>query len=1034
MAEERISILAYLKDQISPKVGKMVRGFRALGKVLKTASSAGTKSFGLLGRTLKSLRSQVFNLRNLVAGAAAGGIIKTFSDFERGMVNVYTLLDDAPKHAAKFEAGVKRLAKETGESLDDLATALFDAISAGVAPEGAIEFLEQSAKLAIAGNTDIAASTKGLVSVLNAYHIGTERAEEVSDSLFKAMKGGITTIERMSSVMGALAPTSSLVGVSFDEMNAAIAAVTKTGLSTEEAATAILNTFNVLLAPMEDAVNESERLSKLFPELNFELSIANLRAKGLAQFMSDLATVTGEEATVIKKLIPNIRAFKGVAVLASDGAKEIAAQMEQMAEKSGTTAREFAKVAETLDLKLKQLRSTFVILLVEIGRAAKPFIERTIERLREWIEYVTTRQNTIRVWVETILRSLRQLVVVAKELVKNLDVVPALVNSMITGITLLVRLFWASLPLLLSTVTLIGKQLGTALMVAIVGASKERIATELATGDIGLMRELLLKAGLGGEEVDRLKEIGNRLPVVREELKQLQRIADNPEHFARLGDLSHGDPQADAMFRRFAELAEMYTDRRRLFNAEVKKLQDEQTRLEGELSGQITDGLLDADKAAVRERSQKFIEDAGRIIGEELPNIAQGLAPGSRQAIDDLIKMWSDELSAKLRGAQGRDALRSVVDAVRKGIADIGAGVRPVPNLLYEALGLGAFAGSDGAKSAKPGVNIEQVVQRVTAEFEKLEKRMEAFRTKRDTARELGEGGFIFPAEAVEREQEAIAAMRGEIGRFDQLLESFFAKANSEEAAILQTELRQIIEQLGLVKREVAGADEVQGTFWTGMAAGIQNTLEDLADLRQLGVEVGTKFVTDVAGKIADAFVEMKGSWSEFVVSFLKGLSKMILQAAIAGAMIKALGPGGLNILPATGRLGGLLRRNAGGPIPGPRHVRSDVVPAVLAPGEFVIPRDAVDFYGSGAMEALRRRMVPRSALATLGSRPSARTLKRGFQTGGSVDAGGGMLRAVVVGSESEVERLVAGGRRAFLDFLAEEDASRYSRRGGMPA
>lgn len=57
----------------------------------------------------------------------------------------------------------------------------------------------------------------------------------------------------------------------------------------------------------------------------------------------------------------------------------------------------------------------------------------------------------------------------------------------------------------------------------------------------------------------------------------------------------------------------------------------------------------------------------------------------------------------------------------------------------------------------------------------------------------------------------------------------------------------------------------------------------------------------------------------------------------------------------------------AGGPVGGwSPHRRADNVPAMLTAGEYVHPVDAVGYYGTDVMDALRRRRIPREQLAYL--------------------------------------------------------------------
>ena len=85
-----------------------------------------------------------------------------------------------------------------------------------------------------------------------------------------------------------------------------------------------------------------------------------------------------------------------------------------------------------------------------------------------------------------------------------------------------------------------------------------------------------------------------------------------------------------------------------------------------------------------------------------------------------------------------------------------------------------------------------------------------------------------------------------------------------------------------------------------------------------------------------------------------------ILKSTIMGGL--AVGPGGVAVTKADGGL-----------IPGwSPHSKADNIPAWLTAREFVQPVSSVDYYGVGAMEALRRRQIPRDVI-------------RGYATGGLV-------------------------------------------------
>ena len=105
------------------------------------------------------------------AGVIALGIKKAtdaFKEFEDELLTVKTLLDD-PTSIEKYKESILDLTKTVDFSAKELTKSMFDVVSAiGDTPD-AMLILEQSAKLATAGNSNLKSTTKGLTSAYNAF-------------------------------------------------------------------------------------------------------------------------------------------------------------------------------------------------------------------------------------------------------------------------------------------------------------------------------------------------------------------------------------------------------------------------------------------------------------------------------------------------------------------------------------------------------------------------------------------------------------------------------------------------------------------------------------------------------------------------------------------------------------------------------------------------------------------------------------------------------------------------------------------------
>ena len=151
---------------------------------------------------------------------------------------------------------------------------MFDAVSAGVPASQALDFLRENAILAKAGVTELKFAVDGVTSVLNAFHIQVKDTNKVTAAFFTAQKYGKTTVEELTKKIGSSAPTARAAGLSFQELLATYAELTKQGIDTAESTTAIKATIKALIKPAEGA-------AEVFSDLNIQVGLRAVREQGL---------------------------------------------------------------------------------------------------------------------------------------------------------------------------------------------------------------------------------------------------------------------------------------------------------------------------------------------------------------------------------------------------------------------------------------------------------------------------------------------------------------------------------------------------------------------------------------------------------------------------------------------------------------------------------------------------------------------------------------------------------------------------------
>jgi TP901 family phage tail tape measure protein len=291
----------------------------------------------------------------LITLAGAGyALIKSFqsySEFSQRMGEVNTLIDVSREQFNGLSNEIRKLTKDIPQSASELAAAEYDILSAGVGLEKSTRVLELSAKAAVAGVTDTKTAANTGISVINAYGKSIDELDDVYDLLFQTVKSGVTTFPQLAQSIGDVLPTARAADVGFKDVAAAIATMTKAGIRTPQATTALKGAINALAAPAPEARKQFDALGLTWEGLIPTLDA--IRKKGLS-------------IDQLRMLIPDVEARTGILALVQnfDSLNGVLGEMDKAA---GATEAAYNKMAETPANQLKLLRNEIDDLAISAG-------------------------------------------------------------------------------------------------------------------------------------------------------------------------------------------------------------------------------------------------------------------------------------------------------------------------------------------------------------------------------------------------------------------------------------------------------------------------------------------------------------------------------------------------------------------------------------------------------------------------------------------------------------------------------------------
>jgi TP901 family phage tail tape measure protein len=349
---------------------------------LKGAKGATGSAMGKMGGLVAKFGKAAALALAVAAAAMAAAIIKfsvealqAFAEFEKGMNEVYTLLPGISKRQmGKLEADVLSLSREMGILTTDMVPALYQAVSAGVPKDNVIDFMRVASKAAIAGVTTLETAVDGLTSVVNAYGKENLSVEKAADIFFTTIRLGKTNFEQLAASLYNITPVAAAVGVSFEDVGAAIAALTAQGVPTAQATTQIRSALLSLTAPSEKARGVASMLGLDFDKLTKILA----QPGGLKTAMELVIKATGGNMDKLKALMGRIEGVNGLVALSQNGFQSFTDAILAQGNSLGAYEEAYKTMNQGLSREWDLFKAGIKATVIEAGAALAPIAQEFV--------------------------------------------------------------------------------------------------------------------------------------------------------------------------------------------------------------------------------------------------------------------------------------------------------------------------------------------------------------------------------------------------------------------------------------------------------------------------------------------------------------------------------------------------------------------------------------------------------------------------------------------------------------------------------
>lgn len=304
-------------------------------------------------------------------------------EFETAMAKVGTIADESQKPLGDMRNEILALSSETGKSVGELAEATYQAISASVATESAVDFVGTANKLAVGGFSDTTTAVDILTTAINAYGMSADDASKISDVLITTQNLGKTSVAQLGASMGMVIPLAAAYNMNLEDLAASYALLTANGTQTAQATTYVKAALNEL-GSTSSVVGSTlkNKTGKTFAELMAE-------GNSLGDVLQVLADSVDGDTTAFNNMWSSSEASVGMLSILNSGTSKYNSLVQAMEGSTGAATTAFEKMSETGEFAQQRFQNAIENLKIAIGDELAPVLMEIQQSGADAMEWAT---------------------------------------------------------------------------------------------------------------------------------------------------------------------------------------------------------------------------------------------------------------------------------------------------------------------------------------------------------------------------------------------------------------------------------------------------------------------------------------------------------------------------------------------------------------------------------------------------------------------------------------------------------------------
>jgi TP901 family phage tail tape measure protein len=309
-----------------------------------------------------------------VAFAAAGAVVsaialKMSSDFSMVLTKMETLANVQRGQVAEWREDILNLATDTGNAPKALAEAMYFVTSAGLRGKTALEALTASAQASAIGLGETRVVADAVTSAINAYGAANLSAARATNVLALAVEAGKMEASSLAPVMGRVIPIAAAMKISLEDVTGVLAVMSRTGMSSYQAATSLAQVMSDMLKPSHQAQEVLGQIGISMAQVRDMVA----RPGGLLEALRLLSQKTKDfDDEALSRVFSDMRAFRGLMNVLTQDAEQVDYVMGRVASGVDLLGKGMERMAQEPGFQMKQMFAELSAILIRMGDQVAP--------------------------------------------------------------------------------------------------------------------------------------------------------------------------------------------------------------------------------------------------------------------------------------------------------------------------------------------------------------------------------------------------------------------------------------------------------------------------------------------------------------------------------------------------------------------------------------------------------------------------------------------------------------------------------------